>query len=92
MAKPGAKPKKAKKQRKATEDDIDEDEDEEDEEFDAEAEEAREKKKRRNVFVDDAADEEDGVSSRSIYCRVIVLKKCVLSVCQRHGIEWMPLL
>lgn len=70
MAKPGAKPKKANRQGKPKEDDLEEDDDEDDEDFDAEAEDAREKKKRRNMFVDDAADEEDGVGGYPLheYC------------------------
>ena len=57
-----AKPKsmgKAKKQRGSDEDEEEENDEEEDEDFHAEAEKADNKKKRRNVFVDAAA-EEDG--------------------------------
>jgi hypothetical protein len=58
MAKPG-KVGRAKKERNEYDEEVEDEDDEEDEDFDAEAEEASAKKKRRNVFVDDAA-EEDG--------------------------------
>ena len=73
MAKPG-RVAKAKKQRNDSDEEVEDDDEEEDEDFDAEAEEASAQKKRRNVFVDDAAEEDgDEVCGLSMACMQVII-------------------